>query len=243
LGRRNKWNKKLRRLIHTDVDRAVTLLHQGRRKDAERALASVESELRELTPWNGGKAWSSEWDHYRNAFQILRRPCECFFCTLPEAQRLKIKEVVDSKQEDLGSEYADAESNFTGAYAEVVFGFRYNLPINLVRGFDGGKDFTIASSSTLSGTLTIDVKGTVCGRAINGIMRSRFPWIPNWISRDDHIYVLLQVADRQHVFFRGFAFGNDKPTAQVQNEDRITHYVERPGPSRTLEELDALLGY
>lgn len=235
----NRRNQKIRRKIHTDVDMAMRLIREGRRDGAKRMLDSARSGL-QLAPWNGGEPWAKA-RALSASIAIIKGPCECFYCQLTAEQKQRVGDAVILKQEDLGTVYPDEESNYTGAYAEVVFGFRYNLPINHVRGYDGGMDFNIPCAVTTSGKLTIDVKGTVYGTTEDGTVRSRFPWIPNWNSSDDHIYVLLQVVEREHVFFRGFAFGNDKRRPQIAHEGTRKHFVERPGPNRTLEELDMLL--
>jgi hypothetical protein len=236
----NKWNRRYRAQNQSALAYAAGLLRQGKREAARTALESAKITLGELTPFNGGSAWQNEHDRLRLTLDTLKEPCECFFCSLSSDRQQKLAEVVGTKEEDLASVYGDEESNFTGAYAEVVFGFRYNLPVNQVRGFDGGKDFSVPCAKTSSGTLTIDVKGTsfVKTEAGDG---STFPWIDNWNSSEDHIYVLLQVVERKHVFFCGFAFGNDRRILQVWRKHNIRRYLESPGPVRTLKELEELI--
>ena len=125
-----------------------------------------------------------------------------------------MQEQVSRKVADLNSVYADTENNFTSAYAEVVFGIRFGLAINQTPGFDGGKDFTIPCVRASSGELTIDVKGTTFGNVLGRTVTSGFPYQSTWNGCENHIYVLLQVIGLTHVFFRGFAFGNDKVSLQ-----------------------------
>jgi hypothetical protein len=138
----NWYNRSKRRQIEYHLGKAIDLLREGETKAAESSLSRAGGILKEAPP-NGGEVWGEVRDRYRDVLNMLERPCQCLFCTLSEDKQRKVVDFVCAKQEDLGTAYSDVDNNFTGAWAEVVFGFRYDLPINLVRGFDGGKDFTV----------------------------------------------------------------------------------------------------
>lgn len=153
-----------------------------------------------------------------------------------------MKRDLPEKIADLASVYPDQESNHVGAIAEVVFALHFGLPVNKVRGFDGGKDFQVNCDRTRSGLLTIDVKGTAyCHRSSAGEIVGYFPYQKTWVTKADHIYVLLHVVEQEHLYFRGFAFGNDKICVQVYFRDEVKIYKETIAPKRPLAELETLL--
>jgi hypothetical protein len=79
----------------------------------------------------------------------------------------------------------------------------------------GQKRFQLPCEEMPSGVLTIDVKGTTY---------NEFRLPKQFIRTPDHIYVLIQVVEREHAFFRGYAFGNDE-----FEEHRKKSYEDQPG--------------
>ena len=242
----NRQNRKDREDILRSLDCALECHLEGNSKGEKNLIENARSALKGA-PFNGGAAWKRVREHYRYIFARIENLCDCFYCSLSEEQKRQADITMLMKQLDFASEYANEKTNRIGAFAEVVFGMRYNLPINLTPGFDGGKDFSVSCTAVPSGTLTIDVKGTGFGPVATNKSDSKdwpmsldnFPYIRNWNPADDHIYVLLRIIGK-HAFFRGFAFGNDPCRQQIQR-DAVVHIVHMPGPDRALHELDMLL--
>jgi hypothetical protein len=120
------------------------------------------------------------------------------------------------------------DNHWIGACAEAVFGVKFHRPINRKEGPDRGEDFRLSCEQIPSGVLTIDIKGTIHDqfrlppaprfsgdadgtmRQQEGSIRTADRYEEDFIRRADHVYVLIQVVDRAHAFFRGFAFGSDE---------------------------------
>jgi hypothetical protein len=143
------------------------------------------------------------------------KSCPCWHCGFTPEQKQRVTVDAHRKAEVLDRSYDSHENNLIGGYAEAVFGAKFDLPIDLEPGGDGGFDFCIPFKGTPSGVLTIDVKGTKYTEfRLPGIKR---PWgdirgrgyDESFIRRPDHIYALI-VIDREHAFFKGFAFGSDE---------------------------------
>lgn len=192
-------------------------------------------------PFARGSGWELASDQYRFVWKTIIGPCECWYCLLTADQKASVVAAAARKSADLDAAYKDSQNNLVGAFAEVVFGIRFGLQINQVPGRDGGRDFVVKCDRTDSGQLTIDVKGTIYCEHSSREVRSRFPYQSHWNYKADHIYVLFQVVSGQHVFFRGFAFGNDKRALQRNYTNGEFRTWVAPSPSRSLAELEDLV--
>jgi hypothetical protein len=238
----NRSNQQARREMESRLSNAVKKYWNG---DYAGALASYEGSaehwrLSSHRYYRGG-GWPDFAMLHTGIQQILFGPCDCWFCSLSPEKKLFVRREVYTKFRALATVYPEDENLFTGAFAEVVFGTRFGLPINQESGFDGGVDFEVGSKDLRR--LTIDVKGTTFGKVSSkdGVLCD-FPRQKQWRSDKDHIYVLFHVVDRRHVHFRGFTFGNDKPGCVIyplENGNRL--YAEGLKPRRSLAELEALI--
>jgi len=243
-SRNNKHNQHLSASISGEFHQALKLYWSGDCSKAE-LLYKTACENKELqTHWRRftGEKWSALNDLRLHIHRILYGPCECWYCSFTPAQKRDVRREVPTKYEALATAYPSDGHLFTGAYAEVVFGIRFGLRINQVVGFDGGIDYEVPCGYTESKRITIDMKGTTHGHSRAGTITSSFPHQREWCKRTDHAYVLLQVVDRAHVFFRGFAFGDDPVSAQAYFIEKGGHgFWEIPKPIRTLNELEELV--
>ncbi len=239
-SRNNLHNRAVRAGILRDVELALRCFYRGESDRAELFLKQAKEGFSQVR-FGRGRGWDDAHNRYSQARTIMHGPCACWYCTLTLEQKQEVKEQVSRKVADLSCIYADVDNNFTGAYAEVVFGIRFGLRINQIPGFDGGRDFTIPCIRAISGELTIDVKGTTYGELSGVMLTCNFPYQPNWKQSANHIYVLLHVIDRKHAFFRGFAFGNDKARLQSSFVGASHRRWRAPMPSRDLQELEELI--
>jgi hypothetical protein len=239
-SRNNLHNRAIRAGILRDIERALHFFYRGEGGRAKLLLKQANERFSEVS-FARGSGWDEARDRYSEAWTLMRGPCACWYCILTAEQKQRVKEQVGRKVGDLSSVYADADNNFTGTFAEVVFGLRFGLEINQIPGFDGGRDFVIPCVRASSGELTIDVKGTTYGDLSGEIVTSSFPFQSNWKRRANHIYVLLHVTEMTHVFFRGFAFGNDKTRLQSYFVGASRRRWKAPMPSHSLQELEELI--
>ena len=175
------------------------------------------------------------------------KSCPCWYCGFTLEQKQKVSVDAQRKTEVLDGSYDSHENNLIGGYAEAIFGAKFHLPVDFEPGGDGGFDFSIPCEQTPSGVLTIDVKGTKHSEfRLPGIKR---PWedIRGWgydesfIRRPDHIYVLV-VINREHAFFKGFAFGSDEFALRLSrfSGDSPGYY---PRKLRSFDELLPLMSF
>jgi hypothetical protein len=76
-------------------------------------------------PWNGGQPWSDAWQKFEVVKTLIESPCDCWCCKFTETQREQLKRDAVAKAADLSSVYSTEESNWIGAFAEVVFVLQY----------------------------------------------------------------------------------------------------------------------
>lgn len=180
------------------------------------------------------------------------RPCDCWYCGFTPEEKKQLAEDAEKKTASLDQDPSyNHVNNFTGAYAEAVFGVKFHRPINLRPGPDGGIDFVVPCEQVPSGTLTVDIKGTgtihdrlllpAAVETVEGPVG--ITCVKGFICEPNHIYVLIQVVGGQHAFFRGFAFGSDqfRPTYMRLGKDLPTRFYYYPASPRTEQELLALL--
>jgi hypothetical protein len=216
------------RVVCDELDLVEKFLGSHRHEAAKRLLESLQPEVNNLG-WN----WNARGVglRYRQLFDRVlvesAKSCDCWTCGFTAEQKRMLIELTKQKAENLDCiEQSEHENNLTGAYAEVVFGMKFNLPINLRKGSDGGKDFSFSCAGVFSGVLTIDIKGTTYDqfrlpavadlsgdadwntRCQAGFTRMAYHHEEAFIRREGHIYVLIQVVD-EHAHFLGFAFSND----------------------------------
>jgi hypothetical protein len=238
----NRHNRRLCSDVVHELKQVLNLLYADDRANAERLYQDASAVRHPRFRRFRGGGWDAADELFDVCFKALYGPCSCWYCSFTPDQKKRVADEVIRKVAALGQEYLDEKNNHTGAYAEVVFGIRFGLFINQEPGHDGGKDFSLPCPSAETGELTIDVKGTTYGkyRDENRIACS-FPFQANWKWRGDHVYVLLQVIDKKHVFYRGFAFGDDKPAIVESPLNGAKRRWKAAAPVRTLEELEALL--
>jgi len=209
------------------LDQADKYLATNSYKLVDDLLVQVESTMPKINRIH------RPYDRYRAVVERLRvqrlKPCACWYCGFTAEQKRFVTELTEQKAADLDCiEQSDHDHNLIGAYAEVVFGVKFNLPINRTKSPDGGVDFRFHCEHLPSGMLTADVKGTVHNQfrlpaklRLSGDgddnPRDEEIFIPtadryeeDFIRKADHAFVFMQVVDRAHAFFRGFAFGNDE---------------------------------
>lgn len=218
-------------VIDGQLASAYASLRCGLRGTAENFLGGARYQLDRAFTARG-----IEWDERRKRrdelSELLRRPCDCWYCGLSSDHKAEVKERTRLKKSHLdGVPHSNSKNNYTGAYGEVVFGARFNLPVNMRPGGDGEVDFFIEGPGTPP--LMIDVKATTLVDT-NGLCD--FPSQKDWLK--EIVYVLLQVAEYEHVYFRGFALGTDPYDAHRLPNGRP---VYGPSPSRTLKELERLI--
>lgn len=194
------------------------------------------------------QGWSSP-----RLFELSRRlvresqSCPCWYCGSTPEQKQRITVNAHKKTDVLDRTYDSHENNLIGAYAEAAFGAKFDLPVNLEPGRDGGFDFSIPCKKTPSGVLTIDIKGTKYSEF--RLPRIRRSWQDtrgwgydgNFIRRPDHIYVLI-VINREHAFFKGFAFGSDEFAFRFSRCPGDSHGYY-PNKLRFLDELLLLMNF
>jgi hypothetical protein len=95
--------------------------------------------------------------------------------------------------------------------------------------------------------LTIDIKGTIHDQfrlpAVSSLLKNgnlNMSYEEGFIRETDRIYVLIQVADRMHAFFLGFAFGTDEFEYHSKHFGQ-DHPGYRPKVVRKIDELLALI--
>lgn len=233
----NNWNQRHAANIRRGIEYAERCNAEGRIAGAKRVLDEVGRELATFNPFRfRGETWDKLRRSYKEVQEVLRvklaTPCDCFYCGFDAEQKQIVTELTRQKAADFdGIEGSNQGNNFTGACAEVIFGVRFHLPINLESGPDGGKDFCLPCGQMPSRILTIDVKGTTY---------NEFRLPEHFIRKPDHIYVLIQVVEREHAFFRGFAFGTDEFEEHRKNpfEDETLY---KPRSVRALSELEQLI--
>jgi hypothetical protein len=229
------YNQKQAANIRCFIERAERCIVEGKVTGAKNLLDGAKCALADFDSFRfRGAAWDKLRASYNEANEALSvklsRPCDCWYCGFTAEQKQTVLETAEVKEKAFAGTWDNDESNFIGAYAEVIFGVKFHLPINLESSPDGGKDFQLHCEQMPSGLLTIDIKGTTY---------NEFRLRKQFIRRPDHIYVLIQVVEREHAFFRGFAFGNDD-----FEEHRKEFYEDQPGykptvvrPLPSLEEL------
>ena len=238
-NKNNRQNQAACSDIRGDFESALRTFYLDGREKAEIEFKKSEELLAQYFRCDGG-SWSSLRKYAHEVQQAMCSPCICWYCSLPVSKRDLARELVDIKAKHLDMEYGESLKNRIGACAEVVFGMHFGLEINMNQGFDGGKDFAIPCNRAASGELTIDVKGTTVGVPGVSIGDVRFQYQYDWKSKSNHIYVLLQALG-VHVFFKGFAFGNDEAMEQISwVEERPVEWMA-PRPDRSIEELVALM--
>ncbi len=204
-------------------------------------LSELEQILRDPEPRFRGTRWTHLREKIAEVRRVLHCPCHCWVCSLGVGQWQRVQQETRLKAASLERTYGPLDEGlFVGAYAEVVFGVRFDLPINQKTDFDSGVDFEVPCPDTRSKRATINVKGTTKGTHRNGEIYCAFPFpSEEWLSRQDHFYVLLHVLDRKHVICRGFSRKTDRMKAAIYsagNRRFLSSY-----PSRGEEELNVLL--
>lgn len=212
---------------------ADSLLSEGRRELASAQLA-IAREFLKRRPLNRDERWDERYARYRSLSAQLEEPCACWFCAFSESDKSRVRELTLVKKAQLSARYPNERNNQIGALAEVVFGVRFGLPLNQTPGYDGGADFRVAGDPPL----LIDVKATTVPIKRAGPVCWDFPSQVDWIERRNMVYVLLQIADFNHVFFRGFAFGSDSFESRLNARGEI---IFGPRPARMLPELELLV--
>jgi hypothetical protein len=236
----NKRNRATRREILQAVSDTLRLFYRGKREEADMRLKQVSTAFASV-PDRRGRGWDEANKLYSDACSILCDHCECWYCSLIPQQEQEVGVGVRRRVAALVDAYPDKENKYIDALAEVIFRVRFGLTDNQFSGFEGGVTLAVPCSTAASGKLTIGIKGTEHGKYSGGGVRSSLPYQPNWNQSRDHIYVCIQVIDRKHVFFCGFAFGDDKKSAQISFVGNARQRWKAPSTLRTLEELECLM--
>jgi hypothetical protein len=221
------------RVAHDHLNGVEKCLASHRYAAAKRLLESVKLEVGGLRKNLNSRDVGYRYDQLFERHRVESpKPCECLFCGFTAEQKQMAKEDAVFLFQRFERRYpGHPENNMTGAYAEAICGVKFHRPINRSDGPDGGVDFRFPCERMPSGILTMDVKGTIRG--------DQFRLSEGFISSAEHAYVLIQVVDRLHAHFWGFAFGNEFEFHRKQFPEDQPGYqsVKR----RTLAELLVLV--
>ena len=150
-------------VVHDDLTAVERCLASHLYASAKRLLEGVEPEVQSLRRNRSARDVGCRYDQLVHRQRVeSANPCGCWTCGLSADQKRMVAEFTEQKAATLDCiEGSEHENNLTGAYAEVIFGVKFHLLIKLKEGRDGGVDFRFPCQRMPSGTLTVDIKGTV----------------------------------------------------------------------------------
>jgi hypothetical protein len=138
----NRQNRKEREAIGRDLDRAERYIAEGNSDAAARTLQSASDALGNRAPYSRFRPWRPWTGALCERLRQLEAkqcvPCDCWFCSFDPSQQQSVYEEAEIKRGHLDAVYGSFENNFTGAFAEIVFGVRFGWEVNLTPGVRWG---------------------------------------------------------------------------------------------------------
>jgi hypothetical protein len=138
-------------VVNDELNRVEKYLAKHSLSAAGKALQRVSPEVQRLRRiWNTGDL-GQRYDRLVDTLRVKSaNPCDCWNCGFTADQKQRVIDLTKQKTAAFDCiEQSDHENNSVGAYAEVVFGVKFNLKINLERGSDGGAIFVSPVNSYL----------------------------------------------------------------------------------------------